>query len=171
MFKNNKGITMVALVITIIILGILATIAIRSSSPVIQEAKLEDVRTTLLLIQAKWKVEKEKVTFDGTSMFPETLVVTQADVDADNTKKKGYLKDEYKVTEVKEIWNVEEGDYYQLNQECLNAMGLQEISASDGYIVNYSNNDIIYEKGFKYTNQYDEEKTYYKLSEIEELYE
>ena len=167
MLKNNKGITLTALVITIIILGIIATIVIRTSSPVIQEAKIEDVKTTLLLIQAKWKVEKEKAKFDPTtSMFPDQ-VVQQSNID-DGThlaEEKGQLVSSYKVTTVDEKWNVDTSiTYYKLSQECLNAMGLEDADASKGYIVNYSNNDIILESGFKY-----DETTYYKLSDLENL--
>ena len=167
MFKDNKGITMLVLVITIIILLIIAAVAIRSSSPLVEEAKLEDVRTDLLLIQAKWKIEREKVTFDGTSMFPENQIVSAEA--ATETDKKGYLIE--KVETLPEGCTAEEGvTYYKLSQECLNAIGLEKIDANDNYIVNYKNNDIIYGKGFIYRSN-DEEKTYYKLSEINELYE
>ena len=157
MLKHNKGITLTALVITIIILGMIVAITISASSPLIDEAKLQEEKTTLLLIQAKWKVEIEKVTFDGTSMFADMgTVITEGE-------NKGYLNDEYKV-QVDSKWGVEEGIYYKLSQECLNDMGLSDVNTGKGYIVNYSNNDIILESGFEYDGT-----TYYKLSDIEKL--
>ena len=173
MMKNNKGITMIALIITVIILLVLATIGIRSSSPVLEEAKLEDVRTDLLLIQAKWKAERERAKFDGTSMFPADQIVQQEKID-DGTysaEVKWQLIDEYKLPEIKPEWNLSDTvNYYKLTQERLNDMGLGNIAAENEYIVNYQDNDVIYGKGIKYTNN-NEEKTYYKLSEMNELFE
>ena len=53
--KNNKGITLIALTITIIILLILASITIYSGKESIKKAQLESLKTNMLLIKAKAK--------------------------------------------------------------------------------------------------------------------
>ena len=50
--KNNKGITLIALTITIIILLILASITIYSGKESIKKAQLESLKTNMLLIKA-----------------------------------------------------------------------------------------------------------------------
>lgn len=61
--KNNRGITLAALVITIVILLIISSIAINSGKESIKQAKLEGLRTNMLLIRAKAKECVEEATF------------------------------------------------------------------------------------------------------------
>ena len=61
--NRTKGITLISLAITIIILLILAGISIYSGKGVIQKAKLEELKTNMLLIQAKAKEYVEEVNF------------------------------------------------------------------------------------------------------------
>ena len=53
--KENKGITLIALMVTIIILLIIVGIAIYNGKETIQKANLEELRTNMLLIEAKAK--------------------------------------------------------------------------------------------------------------------
>ncbi len=61
--KENKGITLVALVITIIILLIIAGIGINYGTDTIRRANLEELRTNMLLIEAKAKGLVEEANF------------------------------------------------------------------------------------------------------------
>lgn len=63
--KKNKteGITLVALSITIIVLLILAGIAVYSGKETIQKAKLEELKTNMLLIKAKAREYVEDANF------------------------------------------------------------------------------------------------------------
>ena len=61
--KNNKGITLIALTITIIILLILASITIYSGKESIKKAQLESLKTNMLLIKAKAKEYVEQASF------------------------------------------------------------------------------------------------------------
>lgn len=61
--KNNKGITLTALTITIIVLLILASITIYSGIESIQKAELESLKTNMLLIKAKAKEYVEQASF------------------------------------------------------------------------------------------------------------
>ena len=62
--KKNKGITMIALVLTIMILLILASISIGTGNNVIQQSKIENLKTNMLLIRAKGKEYVEKANFE-----------------------------------------------------------------------------------------------------------
>ncbi len=70
--KKEKGITLVALVTTIILILILASIAVTGGSEIIKKANLENLKTNLLLVEAKakealeqavheWGVNKDRV--------------------------------------------------------------------------------------------------------------
>lgn len=61
--KNNKGITLVALIITIVVLIIIASITIYSGKETISKANLEAIKTNMLLIKAKARECVEEVNF------------------------------------------------------------------------------------------------------------
>lgn len=61
--KEEKGITMIALVITITIILILAGISLKGGKGAIKIAQIEELRTNMLLIQAKSKAYVEEATF------------------------------------------------------------------------------------------------------------
>lgn len=61
--KEDKGVTLVALTIMIIVLLIIAGIGIYSGKNIIQEANLEALRTNMLLIEAKARGIVEEANF------------------------------------------------------------------------------------------------------------
>ncbi len=61
--KQNKGVTLIALIVTIIILLIIAGIAIYNGRESIQRANLEALRTNMLLIEAKARGLVEEANF------------------------------------------------------------------------------------------------------------
>ena len=63
MKKNEKGITLVTLTITIIVLLIIAGISITAGKESIKNAKLQNLRTNRLLIKAKAKEYVEESSF------------------------------------------------------------------------------------------------------------
>lgn len=157
--KQEKGITMLSLLITLLIMIVVIAIGINTVSPLVQKSNIEDLTTELMLIQAKWQIERERVNFDGTSIFDEGLI------NAQDTENEGKLIDEYKYVTNSESWidsNVKA--YYRLPDEALKSMGL-ELEKNYGYAVNYENDDIIYIPGI----EAEDGKVYYKLSEIKGL--
>ena len=81
--KQDKGITLIALMVTIIILLIIAGIAIYNGKETIQRANLEALRTNMLLIEAKAKGLVEEANFQ---LGPEKTG------DLANIRKKSMLK-------------------------------------------------------------------------------
>lgn len=61
--KNQKGITLVALIITIVILLIIAGIGIYSGTNSLNKANLEGLKTNMLLIKAKSREYVEEANF------------------------------------------------------------------------------------------------------------
>lgn len=62
--NNNKGVTLIALTITIIVMLIIAGITIYGGSKLIQNAQVEDVKTNMLLVQAEVKNYVEQAKFE-----------------------------------------------------------------------------------------------------------
>ena len=67
--KRNNGITMVALIITIILILILAGIPIGVGSKVIKQSELENLKTNMMLIKVKGKEYVENANFNLGTTF------------------------------------------------------------------------------------------------------
>ena len=118
--KNNKGITLIALIIMVILLAILSMVTVKMGVSITGSAKFESIETNLLLIQGKVK------------KMSQDLVLGEIDESELKGTKQG------------------SGDYegwYLLSQEDLNEMGVTKAKAEDGYYVNYDTDNVAYEKG------------------------
>ncbi|MBR0490896.1 MAG: hypothetical protein IJJ82_02480 [Clostridia bacterium] len=87
--KDNKGITLILLVVTIIVLLIIAGVTITAGTESIKKAKLETLRTNMLLIKAKGKEYCEEANF-------KVGIINESDTDEVKAEKiqkgKDYLK-------------------------------------------------------------------------------
>lgn len=63
MLKTEKGITIVALIITIIIMLIIVSLTIHYSSDAIEKAELEDIKTDMISIKTRAKIVAEQYNF------------------------------------------------------------------------------------------------------------
>lgn len=121
MLKNNKGITLVALIVTIIVLLILASIGISGGRASINMAKDNRVITDLNMVQhailerySKYKLTQDEQMLAGTKIDYE---------DAESS--------------AEQLDHVlpNEGDYYRLQPADLKNLGLTD--AQHTYVVNY----------------------------------
>lgn len=152
MDRNNKGITIVSLVITIILLIIITSVTIYIGNNIIKQVTLQNVNTDMMLIKAKVKT-----------------IAEQAKFNKDNSNYKGtplaQVPDNKKIDKLVEEEIVEDiTKYYLLSKADLDSMGLEKVDIADGYLVNYENEEVIYVRGLK-----NEDKMYYKLSEMKDL--
>jgi Tfp pilus assembly protein PilE len=176
--NNNKGITLVALSITVIVLMILSGITVSTGMSMVKTAKLEELRTNMLLIQAKAKEYVEEANFK-LGITIDKLEGEEKQKKIDSAKDKEILKvdEENDITNNNEFTYItkdETGDYiyyYKLTEDNLNDMGISNVKSNgqDGwYIIKYNikdaNVEVYYSKGFQKDG-----KTYYSLSEIENL--
>lgn len=149
--REQKGITLVALIITIIVMLILVTVTIHFGTTLFNASKKEDLKTSMLLIQSKTKIIKEKKNFGDI----ENLIGITID---NNTE---YTISQSLQTKLEAIEN---SDLYILNTEHLSSMGItQETTTEKFFIVDYNNNEIYYSLGYKEGNN-----TLYSLSELGE---
>lgn len=176
--KKNKGVTMLSLVITIILLLIVAGISIGTGNNVIKRSQLENLETNMLLIKVKAKEYVENANFKlGTNIENATdkdkkieeakkqlvgEIITQGDIfngiDNITTQKIEEDKTNY-------IY------YYKISTQDLTNMGLLNVYSDDEkgwYIIKYNiknvETEIYNTKGFKNQNN-----KYYTLTQIQDI--
>lgn len=157
--KNESGITLMVLIITVIVLAILATVAIQEFGDIIEEVNKETISTDMLLIQAKAKVLNEKSNFndDASILKGQKLSEITGNSEIENLKSNGVI-------------NTSDSNYdkyYVWNKQIIDELGIrvEEMEDTDFYIVNYSTEEVIYPKGYEHSDG----NKYYKLSDISTL--
>lgn len=148
MKETEKGISLVVLVITVIVLLIIAAITVYQGNEIIRSTRLQSLKTDLLLIQAKVQIYSEQANFESNNSMLKGTALTESwqGLEANNEKIRS------------------------LSKQDLVDMGL-DIKAEDGdYIVDYQNNEVYYKKGYQTKKDKNgQSKTYYKASEIVQL--
>ena len=140
--KNSKGITLVSLIIIIIVMLVLASIAVYSGTGIIQEAKVEDTKTNMLLIQAKIKNYVEQAKFEkkedinGITIDDVTLSITASP---------------------------EVEGYYKI--EDMSSINLPDLNSED-YLISYNIENIDVDVYFVPGIEDSDGNTYHKLSEV-----
>ena len=151
--EKEQGITLIALIITIIITVTLVTIVIKFGTNEINEAKIEDLKATMLLIKGRAQIAIDKDSFgeqyDKTGMlnYEEATEYTQNIPDG--------LAEILTDTTNLYIWEQTAMDN--------NAIKV-EISSEDFFIIDYSTLEIYYSQGYTI-----DETTYYSLSQLNQL--
>ena len=133
--KIEKGITLVALVITVILMLILAGVGLHFGTDAIDKAKLEDIKTDMISIKTKAKIIAEQYNFKDIDSLVGSKITSQEDAS------KIGIED-----------NIEDIELYKWTSEDLNSQGLSTIDG-DKYIVKYdlgnpNNCEVYYIDGF-----------------------
>ena len=175
MKKNNqKGITLVVLTITIIVLLILAGITIQTGTDSIQKANLEGLKTNMLLIETKAREFVENASFDlgidPQNATDEMKTNAQAELTGDD---KGTLvtSGDSIIDQLLNIGisqaDIDNGNVCKLTKENLEKMGIYDVESNDEegwYIIVYNINDTTAE--IYHTMGYQGK---YSLTDIEQI--
>ena len=158
--KNEKGITLMALVITAIVLLILAGIGINYGSDTIKKATLEELRTNMLLVEAKAKEYVEEANFK--------MGISPDDNKKEEVRKEVY-EDEAKMKPANGISapsSIPVNDCYIVTEDTMSLWGLQDIKLEDGenYLIKFDDTNLTLE--VYNTIGYD---GHYSLAEIDKL--
>lgn len=154
MKKNEKGITIISLVIAVIIIVLIAAVGITQGREVINKANVQTLNTNMLLVQAKAKIIEERHSFDEENLYHGEQLSTITD-----NEKINQLKADGVISEEEENYDA----YYVLRQSDIYELELNTITLKDAFfIVNYKTEEVIYSEGIKDL----EGNTYYKLSEL-----
>lgn len=149
MGKQEKGLTMVSLVVMLLVIAIISAVTIYYGTGIIRSAKLESLKTDMLLIQAKIKTVEEQANFEGTALVGAVL-------DDTNVLTKLGLTQNEKIK--------------LLSRDDLNYLGLSKVDTEDrNFVVDYTNSEVYLVEGFEYKDKDGNQQVKYKLSEIENL--
>ena len=176
---EQKGITLLALVVTIIVLSILASISIVKGSDLIKKAKAETYETNMLTIQAKAKEFEENTEAKNwdkkNNDKQENELSTKENKNREEYQNKYFLElieDKTKYNNYSQ-WYESEYTYYAVSQKTLESVSLSDLwNEEQRYIIRVPLEDgdieglkldIIYANGVTYQG-----KTYYKLSQLQE---
>lgn len=171
--KNDKGITMIALAVTIVVILIITGITVKFGTDAIKMAKVETIITNMITIKAKskgyaeeinaqiWDLEEGKKNENRTKLFQEKYSMELLTDDL-STKING------------ELINPSEYVAYYISKETLNIMGLDELANSsedNKYAIvfnlsDFTKFDVIYLYGVEY-----EGNVYYNLSTLQDVFQ
>lgn len=151
--KNNKGMGMIQLIISIIIIALIVALGVYYVRMKYNQAKVQTTKTDMLLVEWKAKDVIEKQTVKGEE---KTYIGTKVSEMKEEPLIKEFLNQNI-------ISEEEYEKYYVLTDEDLAKLGL-EISNYENsfFLINYENYEIISTKGCKY----EKDETLYKLSDI-----
>ena len=152
MIKNNHGVTLSILVVTIIVILILSAITITSSDDIIRNTKSKSIVSNMYLIKSKVETIYEDYKFSNEDETDE-LPGTQVDVSS-------LLQ-----------YNVLPGDdseeistWYEWDKNTIVSLGFDEsmLKGNSKYIVNYATGEVIYTGGIEDSSG----NIKYKFSEV-----
>lgn len=161
-FEDNRGITLVALVVTIIVLLILAGIGINTGISSMEKVKLEELKTNMLLIEAKARECVEEANFRMGATTDETVVESvRKEIYEVNNK----LEKANSTNVPNSLGEIDLTDCYVITQETFDLWGLNKIKLSEDekYLVRFNEKEIKVEEVYN-TKGYDGK---YSLTGIE----
>lgn len=151
--KQDKGITLIALVITIIVMLILASVTIEIGTGQVERAKLEDIKTTMLLIKGRAQIVADKESFGET--YDNTGMLKLENATNYNTSKLQSIFNNLEDTSKLYIWEQEAMDNNSIDVEITN---------TEFFVIDYSTGEVYYSIGFTYQGN-----TYYSLTEMKNI--
>lgn len=150
--KQEKGVTLLVLVITIAVMLIIAGIGIYSGQESIKKANLESLKTNMLLIQAKAREYVEQVSFKAGRSDVGTD--QERAVKLENARKEVYETNGKLIkttgassevqTQVSKLNLPTENQNYYVPQEALNNMGLSQVKEGNGeyFILSFNETNL-----------------------------
>ena len=157
--RKQNGVAIPVLIIGIVIIIVVASIIINYGKNIVEENKVQDLRTNMLLIQAETKKDLEEVCFKTVNLDAkkEEDLIKINEIKKENLKGTLVQDSDIKNSIPQEI-NIDENCYY-LDEAVLNEIGVKDLNPEEyGYfIVKYDFTNITVEvintKGYdgKYT--------------------
>ena len=155
--KNKKGVTLISLVVTIVVLSILISVATISGVSVLQSSKLTAFTTKMKIMQSKVNELYEK------SSNNETITVGSTSYTGDGIKKVGKKieNEEYIKILTDELGYTSVNNYKYWDNDTINDLGIEGLDKNDNFLVDISSRSVVSCTGFKYKGN-----TFYTLEQL-----
>ncbi len=140
MKENNRGVTLIALAITIIVLLIISGITITAGSYNAKKAENNKLLTEVIMVQNAVLQRKTKAELINGYYPGQKLTEIGIDIDGVISKVNSEKADEYETIEKKDT---NENNYYLLSNENGGIKELNIKNVEDEYIVNYVTGEVI----------------------------
>lgn len=157
MLKNNRGVTLSILVVTIIVILILASVTVTTSDLLIKDTKSKTVISNMYLVKGKIEALYDDFKFSGKTVDDTTNCLVGDHVASSS------VSQYYKSPEVPPTGTA--ADYwFKIEIADLPDLGMDRtmLSGTAFYYVNYETGEVIYSNGVKDTTG----DVKYKLSDI-----
>ncbi len=142
--KENKGITLISLIITMIVLIIIVSTVVKYGKQAITYASYQSTKTNMLLIEAKAKQYVENANFQ-LGVKPEEATEEMKQKARNELKGTKISHEELLGTKVHDIGispeDVDNGNVFKLTKEDLEAMNIRNVESNDEkgwYIIVYN---------------------------------
>ena len=158
--KSEKAMTLITTAILVVVITALVFAIVYYARMQYAKEYLEDIKTDMLLVQAKVKTIQGEYTLEKKK--EEVLKGTKIADMQENEAIKQFLENENIDISQKDK------KYYVLSEKDLEELDLKQVTLEENtyYIVEYTTNEVYYTKGFTYSDG----NTYYELTEIENLH-
>ena len=145
MFKENKGVTIISLVLTIVILVILTSVSFTTGSSLIKNTRIGRILSSMNLVKAKAEMRYEEYQFSENEEIlgtKATGIVNISQYEKDLITEK--LNEENITPDEFDNW-----DWYIWNKTDLTKEGLDSnmLAENECFYVNYKYNQILYSAG------------------------
>ncbi len=135
--KNEKGITIIALIITIIVMLLLISVSVKVGTEAIDKSKQEDIKSNMLLIQGKSKIIKDKHTYDEENSELVGTLISSATVYTISSE----LQNKINSNPNAQAYILSQSDLYN------NGLTSITISNTEFYVVDYDTCEVYYSLG------------------------
>ena len=158
--KSEKAMTLITTAILVVVITALVFAIVYYARMQYAKEYLEDIKTDMLLVQAKVKTIQGEYTLEKKK--EEVLKGTKIADMQENEAIKQFLENENIDISQKDK------KYYVLSEKDLEELDLKQVTLEENtyYIIEYTTNEVYYTKGFTYSDG----NTYYELTEIENLH-
>lgn len=173
MLKNNKGVTILALVITIILLLILAGVSVNTGFSVVKDVRVGRMLSNMALVQAKVEVIGEEYHFHNNDtdylVGEEVFRIDSATHQLENIKlsdeERNMIAQKAEVSEA-DLFNWE---WFKWDANILEAQGLDKkmLDENEFFYVNYEHAEIVSSEGTSYDNTH----YFYSITGLNNLYQ
>lgn len=159
MLKNEKGITMAMLIITVIVMAVIASIAMTAGSNLRKKTELADRISQMQLIQAKVEDAYNEHLYRGTSLLG-TEMTFDAVGDEITAGEKWYKLDAEDMEKIGVDFAPTSDLYYCVKYDLTHEDDAEGVNKEENEDIN-----IYYSGGYESTNG----KTYYTLNKLKDL--